>query len=123
MDKSKLSFVTEDKTASRGKRVDLQHSGDGVAYVLKRDHPAGSVLQVRAKGQTCNGPAKMAVKVGSNPWASIEVANSSSWKEFTVPGITSMRKGDRVLIGFSNDFYSPPVCDRNLLVDKFSIRH
>ena len=81
--------------------------------------PAGGHLVVRARGDSCAGPAQMTVAVGGHTVLTTAVA-SPTWTDMTIPSPWP-DGAHQVHIAFTNDFQGGG-CDRNLRLDVLTVQ-
>ena len=81
--------------------------------------PAGGHLVVRARGDSCAGPAQMTVVLGGHTVLTTAVA-SPTWTDTTVPSPWPAG-AHQVQVAFTNDFQGGG-CDRNLRLDVLTVQ-
>jgi hypothetical protein len=105
--------VVADAHASHGVAFAMMSSGS-VTSQLRLDRSAAGLV-VRARADLCKGPPEMDITVDGKVLAHLTV-DSVSWMDYPVP--VNLEAGlHRISIGFPNDLYEPPACDRNLYID------
>ncbi|MGZ4200454.1 MAG: carbohydrate-binding domain-containing protein [Thermoleophilaceae bacterium] len=105
-----------DSSASGGKA--LVFAGNSNAKTTK-SVIAGASLQIRARGDQCQGAPNMVVSVDGKQVASVPVS-TTSWGNYNVS--TPIAAGNRTFtVAFNNDKLVKGSCDRNLRVDKLTV--
>lgn len=118
MTPAKNSRIYNDTTASAGKYVSILSNGFIKSPSFKTTDKVVK-LEITAKGAACKGSPYMIVKIDDRKVGSTITVGAKSWYKYVVA--TSVSAGTHtVSIEFPNDYYAPPTCDRNLLVDQVS---
>ncbi len=105
--------VVDDARASGGKVVGFMSDSEATAET-QLDRPAAGFV-VRARGEDCKGPPRMDVTVdGVDRFSGLVEARD--WVEIPVP-VTLGAGLHAISIGFPNDLFEGPACDRNLFVE------
>ena len=101
-----------DTSASGGRALKLWSTGGGSGTVTSR---ATRRISVRARGESCDGAPRMAVRVDGKTVLETSVG-ATGWTEYAAD--LPLADGPHALeVRFTND-YNRTGCDRNLLVDR-----
>lgn len=102
-----------DSSASGGKSLQFWVNGTATQSTST---PDVTRITVFAKGVLCSGAPIMTVSING-----VQVINtpvvSTSYASFAAD-VTLSTGSQSIQVGFTNDYYSSPSCDRNLIVDK-----
>ena len=105
--------VVDDPLAQGGKAVAFMSEATAIGQTELAAAAAG--FSVRARGDQCQGGPELRVSVDGVERAAV-IVSATAWTDYPVavplePGIHS------VAVGFDNDRYDGPGCDRNLYLD------
>jgi len=110
--------VQNDTKASSGKAVAMFSSGS--ITTTQAIQNKFNQLQIVARGDQCKSAPTMRVLIDNKQVAQSSVA-STVWKTFTYD-ITTVPTGTHTIaLQFTNDYYRPRTCDRNLYIDKIDL--
>ncbi len=111
----KLAHTFTDTLASGGSALMLSHSTSAIGSI--KNTVAATNISITAKSTACNNTySYMTIKV-DNTQVLGRYVRSSAWKTYT-KSINLSPGTHTVAVAFTNDAYTPNVCDRNLSIDK-----
>lgn len=103
-----------DSSASGGKALQFWVNGTATKAATT---PSVTKITVFAKGVLCNGAPIMTVSVNGAQVINTPVNPAAAYTGFSAD-IALSAGSQSVQVGFTNDYYVSPSCDRNLIVDK-----
>jgi len=101
-----------DKTASDGYALAMKWAGTASQTITI---PEVSRIDIRAKGDICNGGPEMVLKIDGRQVAKWTLT-ATSWQNYSYTGKVNAG-AHNVQIGFTKDYYIANRCDRNLYLD------